>query len=151
MKQIDLDQVVAILNNLVPKRGKSKSEVARKLGISSQLLGQYMDGRQKPKPEFYIKWKDAFKEDLLKLVETNVSDIKEDKVEFEAGAPLLKELTKEIKQLKATVHILKVTVAQIAATQNGKAIGSMLVELDRAIDEEADRLFEEDKKNQSRS
>jgi len=59
-------------------------------------------------------------------------------------------LTKEIKQLKATVHILKITIAQIAATQNGKAIGSMLVELDRAIDEEADRLFEEDKKNQSR-
>jgi predicted transcriptional regulator len=150
LKQIDLDQVVAVLGRLVPKKGKSKSEVARKLGISSQLLGQYMDGRQKPKADFYLKWKSVFGEDLMKYVETNVSEVREDAIEYEVGTPLIKELTKEIKQLKATVHILKVTVAQIAATQNGKAIGSMLVELDRAIDEEADRLFEEDKKNQSR-
>lgn len=148
MKQIDLDQVVAVLNNLVPKRGKSKSEVARKLGISSQLLGQYMDGRQKPKADFYVKWKNAFKEDILKLVETNVSTVMEDMIEYEVGTPLLKEVMKEIKQLKATVYVLKVTVAQLAATSSGKEIGPVLVDLDRAIAEKANSLFDEDKKIQ---
>lgn len=148
MKQIDLDQVVTVLKYLVPKRGKTKSEVARTLGISSQLLGQYMDGRQKPKADFYVKWKNAFKEDLLKLVETNVSAVMEDAVEYEVGTPLIKELTKELKQLKATVYVLKVTVAQLAATSAGKSIGTMLVEMDRAIDEKANSLFDEDKKNQ---
>lgn len=149
MKQIDLDQVVAVLNKLVPKRGKSKSEVARRLGISSQLLGQYMNGRQKPGADFYIRWKNTFKEDLLSLVETNVSIVNEDPVEYEVGTPLIKALTKEIKQLKATVYILKITVAQLAATSSGKEIGLVQVELERAIKEQANNLFDEDKMNQS--
>lgn len=63
---------------MVPKKGKSKSAVAKKLGISSQLLGQYMAGRQQPKPGFYLKWKEVFGDDLLKKIETNVSHETED-------------------------------------------------------------------------
>lgn len=68
-----MKKISDILKELVPKKGKSNVEVAGKLGISSQLLGQYIGERQKPKPEFYKKWKDTFGEDLLKLTETNVS------------------------------------------------------------------------------
>lgn len=62
-----------ILNDLVPKKGKTKAAVARPLHISAQLLGQYMSGRQKPKAVFYLKWKKVYGEDLIKMTETNVS------------------------------------------------------------------------------
>jgi transcriptional regulator with XRE-family HTH domain len=74
-KLIDLNQVKDILSELVPKKGKSNAEVGRKLGISGQLLGQYINGRQKPKAAFYIKWKRVFGEDLIKLIEGNVSNV----------------------------------------------------------------------------
>lgn len=62
-----------LLTRLVFTKDKSKSAVARKLGISSQLLGQYMSGRQMPKAEFFMKWKLVFGEDLLPAFETYVS------------------------------------------------------------------------------
>lgn len=58
---------------LVPKKGKSISEVARRLGISSQLLGQYMKGRHEPKLSFYEAWAREFGEDITSLAERNVS------------------------------------------------------------------------------
>lgn len=62
---------------LTEKRAKhgNKAQVAKKLGISPQKLGQYEKGRQKPKLEFYKKWKEAFGEDLV--METNVSILTE--------------------------------------------------------------------------
>lgn len=63
------------------KNHGNKSQVAKKLGISSQLLGQYEQGRQKPKLEFYKKWKEVFGEDLLK--ETNVSNLSENNTPVE--------------------------------------------------------------------
>jgi transcriptional regulator with XRE-family HTH domain len=68
-----LRQLSDILGELVPKKGKSKSDVARKLNISSQLLGQYMAGGRKPGGEFYLKWRQVFGEDLLQLIEPKVS------------------------------------------------------------------------------
>lgn len=67
-----MDQVSKLLADLVPKKGKNKSVVAKRLGISPQLLGQYIQGRQKPKVEFFNKWKETFGEDLLNKA-TNVS------------------------------------------------------------------------------
>lgn len=61
---IDLDQVKDIIAAAIERHGGNKSEIARKLHISSQLLGQYEAGRQKPKPDFYVKWKKTFGEDL---------------------------------------------------------------------------------------
>ena len=52
----------------------NKTQVAKKLGISSQLLGQYEQGRQEPKIEFFEKWKNVFGEDLRAIQkQTNVS------------------------------------------------------------------------------
>lgn len=68
-----MSQVSEILKELIPLRGKNSAEVARKLGISSQLLGQYLNERHKPKQDFYNKWKEVYGDDLLSLVETNVS------------------------------------------------------------------------------
>lgn len=48
--------------------------MARKLGISSQLLGQYVSGGRKPGGDFFIKWRQVFGDDLVSLVETGVSD-----------------------------------------------------------------------------
>jgi phage repressor protein C with HTH and peptisase S24 domain len=70
---VDLSQVSDIIAKEVADRGGNQSEIARKLGISSQLLGQYIAGRHKPKADFYIKWKTVFGEDLLDLIERNVS------------------------------------------------------------------------------
>ncbi|MGN6437232.1 MAG: helix-turn-helix domain-containing protein [Agriterribacter sp.] len=56
--------------------GYNKTELARRLGISSQLIGHYESGRSKPKAEFYLKWKNEFGEDLLAhLGDSNVSEI----------------------------------------------------------------------------
>jgi hypothetical protein len=69
---------------------------------------------------------------------------------FEVNTELLRELTGDIREIKATVYVLKATVAQLAANAAGKAIATMLVEIDRAIAEKADNLFDEDKKSQKR-
>lgn len=73
-----------IIKELREKKG-SQGAVALKLsrtnagqraknGFSSQLLGQYEKGRQKPKLLFLQAWKEAFGEDLLAIQEeTNVS------------------------------------------------------------------------------
>lgn len=66
-----MSQVSEIISRKIIDRGGNKSEMARLLGISSQLLGQYANGRHKPKPDFYVKWKEVFGEDFLN--ETNVS------------------------------------------------------------------------------
>lgn len=52
------------LTKLVPEKGKSINEVARKLSVSGQLLGQYMKGKKEPKPGFYMKWKETFGDSL---------------------------------------------------------------------------------------
>lgn len=63
-----------IIKELRQRHG-NKKEVAEKIGISSQLLGQYEQGRQEPKVGFYDKWKEVFNEDIRAIMkkETNVS------------------------------------------------------------------------------
>ena len=120
--------------------------LSKATGESKGNVSKYLSRKSDPSESFiekFEKFYNGYKKD-------SGSVVAEDTVLYEVGTPLLKELTKEVKQLKATVYILKVTVAQLAATSAGKAISTMLVELDRAIDEEANRLFEEDKKNQLR-
>lgn len=68
-----MDQLAELLTRLRENKRLNKSQAADKLGISSQLLGQYERGQKSPKGPFFIKWKATFGEDLLKLVETNVS------------------------------------------------------------------------------
>lgn len=62
-----------ILPGLREKHG-NQSQVARRLGIRSQLLGQYEKGKRNPKADFYKKWKNEFGEDLEALIdEANAS------------------------------------------------------------------------------
>lgn len=128
------------------KKKLKQQDVADKIGITLRQYNKYEAGDFPKYKSDNIRAIDTFLG--TKIYELLYEQKNEDRIEYEIGTPLFKELTKEIKQLKATVYILKVTVAQLAATSSGKAIGTMLVEMDRAIDEEADRLFEEDKKNQ---
>lgn len=66
-----------IIKELREKHG-NKAQVAKKLGIPSQRLGQYEQGRQKPKLDFFNKWKEVYNEDILMIQKgekgkTNVS------------------------------------------------------------------------------
>lgn len=66
-----------VIKELRRKHG-NQSQVAKKIGISSQLLGQYENGRQEPKIGFFEKWLTVFNEDIRavqkrSIAETNVS------------------------------------------------------------------------------
>jgi transcriptional regulator with XRE-family HTH domain len=65
-----LNQVFDILIKTRESKGWNKSQMARELGVSSQLYGQYETGAKKPGADFFIRWKDKFGVDLL---ETKVS------------------------------------------------------------------------------
>jgi transcriptional regulator with XRE-family HTH domain len=70
-----VDDLTDVLKELIKDKGK-QTEIAKKLGISAQRLGQYLAGRQKPKLDFYIKWKEVFGEDIQQMLTgetTNVS------------------------------------------------------------------------------
>jgi transcriptional regulator with XRE-family HTH domain len=68
-----MPELKEILTKLRSGHG-NKSQVAKRIGISPQLLGQYEQGRQLPKIDFYKKWKTAYGEDLIEMIgETNVS------------------------------------------------------------------------------
>jgi transcriptional regulator with XRE-family HTH domain len=139
LKKVDLNQVSTLIAQSVQRHGK-KSEVARQLGISSQLLGQYISGKHKPKADFYLKWKEVFKEDLLKQLERNVShETKPNSMDNIINdalaraldnigtsnlilARLLEESQKEIKNCVTTntVHLteVKADLKVVAAMQN---------------------------------
>jgi transcriptional regulator with XRE-family HTH domain len=69
-----LSQISAIIEERVKALGGNQSAIARQLGIPSQRLSQYINGRQKPKVEFYDKWQEVFGEDLrAPKPETNVT------------------------------------------------------------------------------
>lgn len=97
-KQFDVNQVSELLNKLVPQKGATKSQVANKLKISPQLLGQYMKGRQKPKPDFYKKWKEVYGEDLLNYEETNVSRETNEETNSEPAKSIQDKYTKLLEE-----------------------------------------------------
>lgn len=68
-----MDQIVEIIKKKIADLGGNQSEVARQVGISSQLLGKYLNGSE-PGISFAIAWKNAFDESLLSdYTETIVS------------------------------------------------------------------------------
>lgn len=52
-----------VIKELRQKHG-NKSQVAKEIGISSQLLGQYEAGRHEPKVDFFEKWIEVYNEDI---------------------------------------------------------------------------------------
>jgi transcriptional regulator with XRE-family HTH domain len=132
------------------KKKLTQDDMADKLGISLRQYHKYESGN-------FPKYKSEKIKQIDAILGINLYEhIYEQKFEddlpnrFDINIQHIKELTKDVKEIKATVYVLKVTVAQLAATSSGKAIGSMLVEIDRAIAEKADNLYDEDKKNQER-
>jgi transcriptional regulator with XRE-family HTH domain len=67
-----LNQVNEPFKALILAKGNNKSEIARKLGVSPTLIGQYINGRQKPKTEFFVKWEEVYGEDIKQMFLTNV-------------------------------------------------------------------------------
>jgi transcriptional regulator with XRE-family HTH domain len=58
-----------MIKKKIAELGGNQSEVARRVGISSQLLGKYVNGSE-PGITFALAWKNAFGENLI---ETGVS------------------------------------------------------------------------------
>lgn len=80
MKEIDSNQENEVFTKndafekKVLERGGNKAAIGRNLGnVSGQLIGQYIQGRQKPKEDFFKKWEAVYKENIRPLFETNVS------------------------------------------------------------------------------
>lgn len=66
-----------VIKELRQKHG-NKAQVARKIGISSQLLGRYESGVHEPKIDFFEAWEKHYGEDIREIQkgairETNVS------------------------------------------------------------------------------
>lgn len=57
-----------LLTELVPQKGKSAAQVAKRLNIAPQRLSQYMNGERNPKADFFVSWKKVFGEDLQHLL-----------------------------------------------------------------------------------
>lgn len=65
-----------VISELIKADGRDDVEIAEDLGISSQRLGQYKNGKRYPNVDFVSKWKEVFGQDLAELIkksETNVS------------------------------------------------------------------------------
>lgn len=104
----------------------SKSQLAKALGVSSQLYGKYESGERTPKLQFYNDWLKAFKFDLKsynpKQKETNVSRI----------TIFATEEEKEIDRLqsKALIKVLLSRVAKHEAKIYGKPLDDVLNEIE---------------------
>lgn len=131
------------------KRKLTQQEVADEIGITLRQYNKYESGAFPKYRSENVKTIDAFLGTKLHVLLYEQKEEQEVPNEFQLNPDQFREWVKEIKHLKATVYVIKVTVAQLAATSAGKAIGAMLVEMDRAIDEKANSLFDEDKKNQA--
>lgn len=68
-----------VINRLLEGDSREDKEIAKELGISSQRLGHYRNGKRFPGPDFIHSWKKTFGHDLMELIEkeanreTNVS------------------------------------------------------------------------------
>lgn len=103
--QIEISDIIA---QAIERQGGNKSEIGRKIGISSQLLGQYAKGPKKPGLDFFAKWKMEFKEDLYREIETKVYNLPvESNVEsgqVEASLASLLAGQNEIRAQIKTIH-----------------------------------------------
>lgn len=118
-----------IIAQAIERQGSNKSEIARKLGISSQLLGQYEKGPKEPKLAFYVKWWENFKEDLLGEIETKVYNISRN----ESGLQI-----KEIESSLASIStdIGRVLTQQTIARAEVRAFGQYQVSKDAMGDKD---------------
>lgn len=75
--------------------------MAREIGVSSQLYGQYESGAKVPGGDFFLLWRKRFKTDLAGEVETTVSHEILVKDKAKAYDALFSVVVAEIASLKA--------------------------------------------------
>lgn len=103
------EKIAEIITQAIDRHGGKKSEISRKIGISSQLLGQYAHGKE-PGMTFYIRWKREFGEDLFREIETKVYNLPENSTSFnsesfvETSLVSLLEGQNEIRAQIRTIH-----------------------------------------------
>lgn len=62
-----MDRINQVIADLVADMGETDKAIAKRLGISPQLLGQYKSGKKKPGFAVIQKWSAAFNQDLVKI------------------------------------------------------------------------------------
>ena len=70
-----MKNLIETLTELFNKTGLNQTQVAEKLGISPQLMGQYLKGRQNPKTDFWVKWHDVFGDDPLQMFSSRKTNV----------------------------------------------------------------------------
>lgn len=138
-----------ILKKAREKKKLTQQDVADEIGMTLRQYNKYEAGEFPKYKSDNIKTIDTFLGTHLYELIYEQKQEQEPVNKFIHNAEHIKELTAEVKKLEATVYVLKHTVAQLASKSSGKEIGLVQVELDRAIKEKADILFDEDKKNQA--
>lgn len=88
-----------IIADAIERQGSNKSEIARKIGVSSQLLGQYEKGQKEPKMGFFARWKKEFGEDLYREVETKVYNISGDRRGIDAVIAIENDKDPSVKEI----------------------------------------------------
>lgn len=113
-----MNQLPAILKKERESRNLRRAPFARLIGVSSQLYGQYEDGKKTPGVDFYKKWKAKIGSDLFETVvsnETPKQAMQEPKVDYEAKLSLERSLENlTVDKLRSTAIIERlVTLLEI--------------------------------------
>ncbi len=149
MKDLAVKQIILARE----AKGLTQAEVAQKLAAALKQ-GYSLRQYQKMETGDFPKYKKEVIQQLEKILgvklyeliyELNVPREKEaDLVEIDRDLnKVLRDHQEDIIQIKATVNILRLTVADLAAQARGKPIVTVSGELTAAIDAEVDRLFAE--------
>lgn len=138
-----------ILKKAREKKKYTQQEVADKIGMTLRQYNKYEAGEFPKYKSENIKTIDSLLGTKLHELIYEQKQEQEEQNKFFADTEQIRALTAEVKELVATVYVLKHTVAQLASKSSGKEIGLVQVELDRAIKEKVDILFDIDKKHQT--
>lgn len=132
-----MDQLGEKLRSFREKEGYSKSEIARQLGISSQLYGQYEKGDKTPGIGFVGKWKKAFNFDITETKVSHETVSTGNKAEasgedlstlIKSNASLVETLAKCQEDQRELIAMLKANSVPGAHEQSMAAINQTLVD-----------------------
>lgn len=76
-----LKPIHKVLAELIPQKGKTNKEVAKKLSeiakkkVSPQLLGMYRRGQRTPGSDFILLWEETFTDRLMDLAKQYETDV----------------------------------------------------------------------------
>lgn len=125
-KEAKISEIIA---EAIVRQGGNKSEIGRKIGVSSQLLGQYEKGQKEPKIGFFARWRKEYGEDLCREIETKVFNLPQKEGENVDAA----EIKSNLKSIKLDLNM--VLDQQTIARAEVRAFGQYQVSKDAMGDQ----------------